>query len=118
MVHPHTTIKLRYFQCTFEHRQYHAKPAAGMMEIVKLHEACMSHPELRQCTGNGKYIIGMHSALSTAEQQVAFDRPPNGGLGRGFREGGSGGVQVLDPLWRSLRHPHSPVAFTRVVVEQ
>ena len=27
-------------------------------------------------TGNGKYLIGLHSTLSTAEQKVVFEHPP------------------------------------------
>lgn len=49
------------------------------MEITKLHEACLASPAIRTATRGGQYMYAMHSALSTAEQNAAFDRPPEGG---------------------------------------
>ena len=50
----------------------------GLAEITKLHEACASDPIVRDATGGAKYLIGLHSTLSTAEQKVVFDHPPPG----------------------------------------
>jgi ATP-dependent RNA helicase DHX57 len=48
----------------------------GLAEISKLHEACSSNPDIAAATGHGKYLIGLHSTLSTAEQKVVFEHPP------------------------------------------
>jgi hypothetical protein len=48
------------------------------MEITKLHEACLANMALRHATGGGQYIIGLHSTLSSGEQQAIFERAPTG----------------------------------------
>ena len=48
----------------------------GLAEISKLHESLGTNPTVRAATGNGKYLIGLHSTLSTAEQRTIFEHPP------------------------------------------
>jgi ATP-dependent RNA helicase DHX57 len=48
----------------------------GLMEIKKVIEACAGNSYIQKATGDGQYLIGLHSSLSTAEQRVIFDRPP------------------------------------------
>jgi hypothetical protein len=48
----------------------------GLMEIKKVIEACSGNSYIQKATGDGQYLIGLHSALSTAEQRVIFERPP------------------------------------------
>ena len=50
----------------------------GLAEISKLHDACSSNPAIRDATGGAKYLIGLHSSLSTSEQKVIFEHPPFG----------------------------------------
>ena len=50
----------------------------GLAEISKLHDMCASNPTIRDATGGAKYLIGLHSSLSTSEQKVIFEHPPNG----------------------------------------
>ena len=49
----------------------------GLAEITKLHEMCANNQKIRNATGGAKYLIGLHSSLSTAEQKVIFEHPPN-----------------------------------------
>lgn len=71
-------------------------PSAGLMEISRLHDACLAHPAIRTASGGGAYVLGMHSALSTAEQQTAFQRPPQG---EAWRVGFSGSVVCMYIMW-------------------
>ena len=48
----------------------------GLAEISKLHERLGANPTVRAATGGGKYLIGLHSTLSTAEQRTIFEHPP------------------------------------------
>ena len=48
----------------------------GLAEISKLHESLGTNHTVRAATGNGKYLIGLHSTLSTAEQRTIFEHPP------------------------------------------
>ena len=48
----------------------------GLAEISKLHDACVSSPVVSKACGHGKYLIALHSTLSTAEQKVVFEHPP------------------------------------------
>uniref|UniRef100_A0A7S0IGJ7 RNA helicase n=1 Tax=Micromonas pusilla TaxID=38833 RepID=A0A7S0IGJ7_MICPS len=50
----------------------------GIAEISKLHECLGTNPTVRAATGGGKYLIGLHSTLSTAEQRTIFEHPPSG----------------------------------------
>ncbi|KAK3236954.1 hypothetical protein CYMTET_52935, partial [Cymbomonas tetramitiformis] len=50
----------------------------GLMEITKVHEACMGNSYILRATGDGQYLIGLHSSLSTSEQHLIFERPPAG----------------------------------------
>jgi len=50
----------------------------GLSEITKLYEACGENPEINAATGGGKYLIALHSSLSTAEQTIVFDHAPEG----------------------------------------
>jgi len=50
----------------------------GLAEITKLYEACGANPGINAATGGGKYLIALHSTLSTAEQSIVFDHAPDG----------------------------------------
>ena len=50
----------------------------GLMEISTLHEACTANRTIHGATGGGKYLIALHSQLSTQEQQRVFENPPKG----------------------------------------
>lgn len=48
------------------------------MEITKLYELCLQDGTIRSATRQGEWLIGLHSSLSSAEQQTVFERPPEG----------------------------------------
>ena len=50
----------------------------GLAEISKLHEMLSSNQQVRNATGGAKFLIGLHSSLSTSEQKVIFEHPPVG----------------------------------------
>ena len=50
----------------------------GLMEIQKAHEACTANRVIHKATASGKYLIALHSQLSTSEQQRVFENPPPG----------------------------------------
>ena len=50
----------------------------GLMEITKLYEACQESGVLSKATGGGKWLIPLHSSLSSAEQKQIFQNPPRG----------------------------------------
>jgi ATP-dependent RNA helicase DHX57 len=49
----------------------------GLAEITKLYEACGANPTINAATSGGKYLIALHSTLSTAEQSIVFDHAPD-----------------------------------------
>lgn len=50
----------------------------GLAEIAKLHGMCLNDPTVASSTGDGEFLIALHSTLSSAEQGAAFDQPPQG----------------------------------------
>lgn len=50
----------------------------GLAEITKLYEACGDNAAVSAATAGGKYLIALHSTLSTAEQGIVFDHAPEG----------------------------------------
>lgn len=46
--------------------------------LPQAHQAASANPVISQATGNGRFLIGLHSSLASAEQNVVFDRPPPG----------------------------------------
>eukprot|EP00873_Tetraselmis_striata_P014025 jgi/Tetstr1/434289/TSEL_023396.t1 len=50
----------------------------GLMEITALHTALSANPVIKAATRNGAFLIAMHSALSSAQQNAAFSIPPDG----------------------------------------
>ena len=51
---------------------------SGLMEITKLHEAALNNHNIRSATKGGKLCIGLHSSLSSAEQNSVFSPAPKG----------------------------------------
>ena len=50
----------------------------GLAEITKLYESCAENSAVNAATSGGKYLIALHSTLSTAEQSIVFDHAPDG----------------------------------------
>ena len=51
----------------------------GLMEITGLHDTLKASRTIREATEGGRWLIGLHSALSTAQQSEVFERPKEGG---------------------------------------
>lgn len=50
----------------------------GLAEITKLYEACTSNSTVHAATEGSKYLIALHSTLSSAEQGIVFNHAPKG----------------------------------------
>jgi len=50
----------------------------GLMEIQKAREVALAQPAVRSATGDGRYLVALHSALGSVEQAQAFASVPAG----------------------------------------
>jgi len=50
----------------------------GLSEITKLFEACAADATINAATDGSKYLIALHSTLSSAEQGIVFNHAPKG----------------------------------------
>ena len=50
----------------------------GLMEITRLYEMCAASASVHRATGGGKWLVPLHSTLSSSEQQSVFELPPDG----------------------------------------
>ena len=51
---------------------------SGLAEIQSIHEALRASRAVAAATGEGRWLIGLHSSLTTAQQAAVFERPPEG----------------------------------------
>lgn len=51
---------------------------SGLMEITAVHDALRAQGEVLAATGQGRWLVALHSSLSTAQQSAIFERPPEG----------------------------------------
>lgn len=69
----------------------------GLMEITTLHTALSANPVIKAATRNGAFLIAMHSALSSAQQNAAFSIPPDGVRKVGHTDADKGYIYLRVP---------------------